>query len=67
MCDYNRMTLQRYISAAYRNSNHYVPGAVKKLDAMIDLLESLDPTDDDELTVGALAVIEEFAIDPSAA
>lgn len=65
MRDFNRVMLQQYISAAYRNSDYYVPRAMKKLGAMIDLLESLDPTNDEELTIGALAVIEEFAVDTS--
>ncbi len=67
MCEYDRVTLQRAISKAYRDSEYCVSDAMQKLDAMVDTLETLDPSDSDELHTGAHLVIEDFSDESSAA
>lgn len=66
MCNYDRVTLQRAISKAYKESEHCVDGAMQKLNSMIDLVELLDPKTEAELFEASLAVIEEFSDESSA-
>lgn len=61
---FDRDTLQRAISFAYRTTDFRVPGAVGRINEMVEMMTEINPQTAVDLHTAALMVIEEFSDEP---